>query len=230
MTIANRLVFLVMLFGLAPAAQADWLHSQRNLMGTRITVELWHGDAARRQGCSERVFTEMRRIEALMSTYIASSEISRVNADAAISSLEISPELARLIEKSLYFSDISEGAFDITYASVGYAYDYRKKQQPDAETLQVFYSLKPGDRVRVEHEVKVGFRGWKATTEGTVVRTERRRHSLHFNRNFDDKVFSDTIVLRRDDGELTTVTLDEFSELTRISSGKTARDDSPARS
>jgi hypothetical protein len=51
---------------------------------------------------------------------------------------------------------------------------------------------------------------------GTVERTERRRHSLHHKRNDDDKVFSDTIVLRREDGELTTVTLDEFSVLKKL--------------
>jgi hypothetical protein len=53
-------------------------------------------------------------------------------------------------------------------------------------------------------------------TEGTVERTERRRHGLHTRRNPDDKVYSDLIVLRRDDGELTTVTLDAYSELERL--------------
>ena len=85
-----------------------------------------------------------------------------------------------------------------------------------AETLRVFEQLQPGDLVELKHEVKVGFRSWSCTTRGSVVRCERRRHSLHFRRNFDDKVFSDSIVLRRDDGELTTVTLDEFSELRKL--------------
>ena len=84
------------------------------------------------------------------------------------------------------------------------------------DTLNVYYSLQPGDRVELVHEVKVGFRVWSTTTQGTVVKTERRRHSLHSKRNFDDKVFSDLIVLRRDNGELTTVTLDEFSQLKKL--------------
>jgi hypothetical protein len=50
-----------------------------------------------------------------------------------------------------------------------------------------------------------------------VVRTERRRQGLHFRRNVDDKVFADTIVLKRDDGELTSLTMDEFTELRRLS-------------
>ena len=88
----------------------------------------------------------------------------------------------------------------------------------NSETLAVFAELRTGDRVEVKHEVKVGFRDWQTTTVGTVVRKDRRRHSLHFQRNFDDKVFSDLIVLQKDDGELTTVTLDEFSELRKLDS------------
>lgn len=84
------------------------------------------------------------------------------------------------------------------------------------ESLEVFQQLKPGDRVQLVHAVKVGFRNWTNTTVGTVVQTERRRHGLHFQRNPDDHVFSDVLVLTRDDGELTTITLDEFSELTRL--------------
>ena len=85
-----------------------------------------------------------------------------------------------------------------------------------AHALETFATLQPGDRVEVTHEVKVGFRNWSTKTLGTVVSKDRRRHSLHFNRNFDDKVYSDVLILKRDDGELTTITLDEFSELRKV--------------
>lgn len=84
------------------------------------------------------------------------------------------------------------------------------------QTLETFEQLQAGDRVELLHEVKVGFRSWQTRTVGVVVRAERRRHSLHHQRNHDDKVFSDVIVLRREDGELTTVTLDEFSSLKKL--------------
>ena len=84
------------------------------------------------------------------------------------------------------------------------------------ETLAIYHGLGPGDRVQLKHEVKVGMRCFTTTTVGTVVSTERRRQGLSYQRGMDDQVFSDTIVLRRDDGELTTVTLDEFSELQKL--------------
>jgi len=87
---------------------------------------------------------------------------------------------------------------------------------PRHDNARLFDELKPGDRVEVEHTVTVGARTWATTTAGVVVRTERRRHGLHFQRSFDDKVFSDLIVLELPDGQLNAVTLDEFSAIRRI--------------
>lgn len=84
------------------------------------------------------------------------------------------------------------------------------------EAINVYASLVPGDRVEVTHEVKVGFRKWYTVTKGKVVGKDRRRHGLHVDRALDDKVYSDILVLQRDDGELTTITLDEFSELRKL--------------
>ncbi len=83
-------------------------------------------------------------------------------------------------------------------------------------TLEVLSRLQPGDLIELTHEIKVGFRSWETVTKGKVVRAERRRHGLHYRRNHDDKVFSDILVLERTDGELTTVTLDEFSVLRKL--------------
>jgi thiamine biosynthesis lipoprotein len=116
-------------------AHAEWYQQQRDIMGTRISVELWHAQAFVAADCSLQVFAEMDRINALMSSYLDSSELTFINNNAAIAAVEISDELALLVEKSLYFSEISQGAFDITYASIGYAYDYRKRQQPSDESI-----------------------------------------------------------------------------------------------
>jgi thiamine biosynthesis lipoprotein len=116
-------------------ARADWYRQQADIMGTRVAVELWHSDSAVAERCSAKVFSEMERIDARMSSYKANSELSRINANAASGEVELSAELQHLISRSIHFSEISHGAFDITYASVGYRYDYRKRQQPSAEWL-----------------------------------------------------------------------------------------------
>ena len=85
----------------------------------------------------------------------------------------------------------------------------------NGQTLTRFEELKVGDRISVEHVVTVGRKHWTTTTTGVVLRTERRRHGLHYRRNTDDKVFSDAILMELPDGELTTVTLDEFTVVRR---------------
>ena len=85
------------------------------------------------------------------------------------------------------------------------------------EARRLYGELRPGDRVEVIHGVTVGSSAaWSTTTVGRVLRTERRRHGLHFRRQADDKVFSDVVILARDDGELTTVTMDEFTRLRKL--------------
>ena len=87
----------------------------------------------------------------------------------------------------------------------------------EAESRAIYEQLQPGDRVEVVHDVTVGSSGvWKTATVGRVLRRERRRHGLHFRRNPDDKVYSDVLILARDAGELTTVTMDEFTRLKRL--------------
>lgn len=78
-----------------------------------------------------------------------------------------------------------------------------------------FDELTTGDRIQVEHQVTVGPQQWTTTTTGKVLRIERRRHGLHFRRNTDDKVFSDVILMELPDGELTTVTMDEYTVVKR---------------
>ena len=84
------------------------------------------------------------------------------------------------------------------------------------DTLQTYAQLQPGEQVEFIHQVKVGMNSWTSATTGIVVHKERRRHGLHFRRNNDDKVFSDILILRREDGELSTFTLDEFCTLRKV--------------
>jgi hypothetical protein len=87
----------------------------------------------------------------------------------------------------------------------------------EQESRALYETLQPGDRVKVVHDVTVGSTGaWKSETIGRVLRRERRRHGLHFRRSTDDKVFSDVLILVRDSGELTTITMDEYTRLERL--------------
>jgi FAD:protein FMN transferase len=117
-------------------ADAEWLGDSRPLMGTEISVQLWHDEPAAGNKAVEAVFDEMERINQLMSTYIDDSQISLINREAADHAVAAGEELYDLIVRSLDISILTRGAFDITYDSVGQHYDFRQKQRPDSKTLE----------------------------------------------------------------------------------------------
>ncbi len=132
----------------ATSGVAGWLKQEADIMGTRIVVELYHDDPAVARRGVNAVLKEMRRIDTTMSPFIASSELSRVNREAAQHPVRVSEELFELLQRARRVSDLTGGAFDVTFASVGYLYDYRKGVRPDDEqrsaatTLINYHQLK----------------------------------------------------------------------------------------
>jgi thiamine biosynthesis lipoprotein len=121
--------------GLVHTAHADWLTESQNIMGTRCSVELWSDDKARGQAAIASVFADMHRIDRLMSTWKENTEISLVNREGSKHPVKISEELFRLLQESVRYSELTHGAFDITYASVGYLYDFKKGVHPDQKAI-----------------------------------------------------------------------------------------------
>ena len=135
-------------------AQAAWRTDEAAIMGTAVRVELWSADETAGKAAIAAVLDEMRRIDALWSPYKPDSELSRVNRDAATQPVEISAELIDLLGKSREMSERTQGAFDITYASVGYLYDYRRHQSPDDATVTGLLPAVDYRHVRVDAERK----------------------------------------------------------------------------
>lgn len=124
---------IVSLCVLANAAHSEWHSDQQGIMGTDINVQLWHEDARIGKQAVAAVMEEMRRIDRTLSPYIDSSELANTNLLAAQKPVTLSPEFTMLIDKSLYFSQVTGGAFDITFASIGQHYDYRDKKKPSTK-------------------------------------------------------------------------------------------------
>ena len=129
-----RLATLMLLL-VSCMADAEWLGDARPMMGTEVSVYLWSNEPEAGLAALEAVFQEADRIDRLMSTYKDDSEISKINRTAAESAVVVSHELYQLIARSLEISVLTQGAFDITYDSVGQHYDFRERQRPDDETV-----------------------------------------------------------------------------------------------
>src|SRR3989440_9037582 len=121
---------LLCLASVSPPARAEWRDRTEAIMGTRIYVEVWSDEAAKGDAAIDAVMADMRRIDELMSHYKPQSELSRINARAAQEPVQVDAELFDLIKLSTHYSVITEGAFDITYASVGHLYDFPHHVKP----------------------------------------------------------------------------------------------------
>ena len=132
----TRICLLVALLACVLPAHAEWRSREEAIMGTRIYVELWADDPDKGDAAIEAVMAEMRRIDELMSHYKPESQLSQINARAAQEPVQVDKELFDLIKYSTHFSEITEGAFDITYASVGHLYDYPHHVRPTEEQIK----------------------------------------------------------------------------------------------
>ena len=128
-------VVVVAFLAISRPSYAEWYGESQAHMGTEISVYLWHDDPRRGEDAVAAIFSEVARLDQLMSTYIEDSEISAINQDAATMPVEAGAELFGLIQRSLDISILTLGAFDITYDSVGQHYDFREGRRPDEETV-----------------------------------------------------------------------------------------------
>ena len=63
----------------------------------------------------EEAASEIERIENMISSWNPESETSLINDNAGISPVKVSDELFKLIQRSIQISEITDGAFDISY-------------------------------------------------------------------------------------------------------------------
>ena len=97
--------------------------SSRPCMGSRLEITLYHAEPRRCGAALEAAFSEVGRLERLLSRFLPDSELSRVNRLAASGPVVTDPELIGLIRRSLAFSRLTDGAFDVTAQSgrrIGY--------------------------------------------------------------------------------------------------------------
>ncbi len=125
-----RLIVFSVLTLLSLSVQSSWYSHSGEAMGTSINITVWHPRESVSRLAVKAVMGEMERVDQLLSPYLESSELSRVNALAYLEPQKVSDDFFNIVQQAKKISYMSQGAFDITFASVGFYYDYRQKQQP----------------------------------------------------------------------------------------------------
>ena len=83
-------------------------------MGTRVTVSLWTDDQTAAAKAAAAVFEEFERVDRLMTSWLDTSDVSRINAAAGKRAVEVDDEVLGVIVRAQEMAATSGGAFDIT--------------------------------------------------------------------------------------------------------------------
>ncbi|MDB5111876.1 MAG: thiamine biosynthesis lipoprotein [Mucilaginibacter sp.] len=121
-------------------AIAQTVHRQvLKLMGNRFEFSVVSDDAVWATARIEAAIAEIRRIEQLLTTFNDTSQTNEINRNAGIKPVKVDLEVFELIERSLKISQLTQGAFDITYGSIDkslWNFDVNMTALPDPETAR----------------------------------------------------------------------------------------------
>lgn len=93
---------------------------QQTAMGTVWNIEVVdHGRSEQARFAIQAAYSELSRIESMMSEWRPASPISQVDAAAGKHAVEVPAELREMIERSVRYSEQTQGTFDITWRGMG---------------------------------------------------------------------------------------------------------------
>ena len=108
-----------------------------HLMGVHFELAAIHENELVAIAAVDSAIGEIQRIESFMSSWLATSETSLINEMAGIKPIKISTELYGLIKRSIRLSKITDGAFDISFASINkvWHFDGSMRALPDSSLI-----------------------------------------------------------------------------------------------
>jgi thiamine biosynthesis lipoprotein len=126
-------------------------------MGTMIEIILMGDDEVAANKATLQAFQEIKRIQTLMSPWIDSSDVTRINRSAGKEWVKVSSETLEVIKKAKEISELSEGGFDITVAPLVdlWRKAREKKTPPSMEDVKGKLDLVNFKKVGIDPKGKV---------------------------------------------------------------------------
>jgi len=142
------------------------------LMGNRFEFTVIADHQTAGEKAIDAAIAEVKRIEELLSTFKDTSQTSLINQYAGLKPVQVDQEVIDLIQRAQKISDITQGAFDISYGSIDkslWNFDVNMTSLPDFETALQSVSLinyqnviidTQNRTVMLKHEgMRIGFGG-----------------------------------------------------------------------
>jgi thiamine biosynthesis lipoprotein len=129
---------LILLLSTVTICAQQSFHRSLKLMGSGFQLTVVVKDSAEANRVINLAVDEITRIEKLISSWNPNSETSEINSNAGIKPVKVSQELFSLIERAKNISGLTDGAFDISYASMDkiWRFDGSMKRMPTKEEIK----------------------------------------------------------------------------------------------
>ncbi|WP_288789637.1 FAD:protein FMN transferase [uncultured Elizabethkingia sp.] len=108
------------------------------LMGSRFQITLVDKDPISAERNIDKAIAEITRIENLISEWRPETQISQVNQNAGIKPIKVDKEVFDLTKKGLYFSKLTDGAFDISIVAMDkiWKFDDSMNELPSEQAIK----------------------------------------------------------------------------------------------
>ena len=139
-----------------------------NLMGDKFDITVVADNEEIGYINIEEAVSEIKRIEKLISSWDEESETSKINKNAGIKPVKVSVELYKLIERANQISEITNGAFDITFAGLDkiWQFDGSMKYKPTKEEIKQSVSKVGYKKIILNEEDRTVFLQFKGMKIG----------------------------------------------------------------
>lgn len=134
----KRITFLLILLIGSSSFGQQVFKEKKSLLGSPFEITVVANDSVQANFYTELAISEVKRIENLISDWIPTTQISLVNQNAGITPVKVDKEVFELVDRAMKISKLTDGAFDISYASMDkiWKFDGSMKSMPTAETIK----------------------------------------------------------------------------------------------
>ena len=132
---ALLLTIVVLFLSACGKKQDDTVKVTRTSLYTIVSMTVVAKDEPKAQQAIEKAFKELDRLGQLLNFYAEDSELSAINRNAGIEPVKVSPETFEVIEKAVYTSELTEGAFDVTVGPLVRLWDFKKGVIPEKSAI-----------------------------------------------------------------------------------------------
>ena len=134
----KKLLILLLLATQSLSFGQQIFKKKQSLLGSPFEITVVAKDSVQGNLFSDLAIAEVKRIENLISDWIPTSQISKVNQNAGVVPVKVDKEVYDLVDRATKISKLTSGAFDISYASMDriWKFDGSMKEMPTPEEIR----------------------------------------------------------------------------------------------